>query len=131
MIELARLELHPKTFRLLLVDDELEVRDRWKGLLEGAGFAVTTAETGKKAAKAALEGRFDAVLVEYHLPDCRGTALVRWLHKRLPGLPVIVTSACAGWDMFFKARSIGAADVIPKALPARELFRTLRHSMVP
>ena len=117
-----------RTARLLLVDDEPDVRKFCADLFQEAGYSVTVAEDGKKGARAALEGRFDVAVIEYRLPDCRGIALVRWLHRRFPALPLIVFSAYADWDMFFRAGRAGAKDVIAKTSSPRELLRVVGSS---
>ena len=123
MIEAAAV----RTCRLLLVDDEPDVRKLCTDLFEGAGYAVTAVEDAKKGARAALEGAFDIGVIDYRLPDARGTALVRWLHKRCPQMALIVFSAYADWDMFFRAGSVGAKDVVAKTSSPRELLRIVKH----
>jgi two-component system NtrC family response regulator len=114
---------------LLLVDDEPDVLTFCADLFEEAGYAVTTAEDAKKAARAALAGRFDVAVIDYRLPDCRGTALVRWLRKRFPKMTLIVFSAYADWEMFFRAGSVGAKDVVAKTSSSKELLRVVQHSV--
>jgi DNA-binding response OmpR family regulator len=127
MIESAAVVPKVRTLRLLLVDDEPDVRKLCTDLFEEAGYAVTAAEDGKKGARAALKGAFDVAVIDYRLPDCRGTALVRWLRRRFPKMALIVFSAYADWDMFFRAGGVGAKDVVAKTSSPRELLRIVKH----
>lgn len=107
------------TLRLLLVDGRPDAR----APLEAAGYAVSTAASARQAME--LGGDFDVAVVEQCLPDGRGLALVRWLHRRFPRLRIVMYSACADWDLFFRARACGAEDVVAKQLTPRELVRVL------
>jgi DNA-binding NtrC family response regulator len=118
-----------RTLKLLLVDDEPDVRRLCTDLCENAGYQVTAVESGKKGARAALSEHFDVAIIDYRLPDCRGIALVRWLKKRFPKLATIVFSAYADWDMYFRASGAGAKDVIAKTSPPNELLRTVKHAV--
>lgn len=127
MIEASAAAPKVRTTRLLLVDDEPDVRKLCTDLFEEAGYAVTAAGDAKTGARAALEGRFDVAVIDYRLPDVRGTALVRWLRRRFPDMALIVFSAYADWDMFFRAGGVGAKDVVAKTSSPKELLRIVKH----
>jgi DNA-binding response OmpR family regulator len=114
-----------RTIRLLLVDDEPDVRTYYRSVLEEAGCAVTTAGTAKEGARAALEEPFDVALVDERLPDRRGLALIRWLRRRFPSMKLVLFSAFADWDMYFRGTGLGAFDVLAKDRPTSELLRVL------
>ena len=116
-----------RTVKLLLVDDEPDIRKLCSDLFEEAGYAVKAVEDAKKGARAALEERFDIAVIDYRLPDARGTALVRWLRRRFPSMALIVFSAYADWDMYFRAGSVGAKDVVAKTSSPKELLRIVKH----
>ena len=121
MNEAATLAPKTATLRLLLVDAEAGARLP----LEAGGYSVTAAATAREAARAALAAPYDVAVVEHCLPDARGTALVRWLHRRFPRMRIVMFSACADWDLFFRARACGAEDVVAKLRSHRELVRVL------
>lgn len=129
MIDIVPAAPKVRTVRLLLVDDEPDVRKLCTDLFEEAGYAVTAVEDAKKGARAALEGRYDIAVIDYRLPDARGTALVRWLHKRRPQMALIVFSAYADWDLFFRAGALGAKDVVAKTSSPKELLRIVKQSI--
>lgn len=120
-----------RTLRVLVVDDEDDIRRLCRDLFEGAGYAVTLAASAREGARAALAGAYDAAVIDYRLPDARGTALVRWLRRRFPKMALVVFSAYADWDMFFRATGVGARDVVAKVFSPSELLRVVRHSVRP
>lgn len=72
--------------RLLVVDDEPELADLMRQMLEGAGFEVATAESGAVALELLGEARFDAIVSDLRMPDMDGAALWRAVRERHPGL---------------------------------------------
>jgi two-component system NtrC family sensor kinase len=76
-------ELHS---RLLVVDDEIEIADLMRAVLEGAGYDVATAESGAVALELLAEARFDAIVSDVRMPDLDGAALWRAVRARHPHL---------------------------------------------
>ena len=76
-------ELHS---RVLVVDDEMEIADLMRAVLEGAGFDVATAESGAVALELLAEARFDAIVSDVRMPDLDGAALWRAVRARHPQL---------------------------------------------
>jgi PAS domain S-box-containing protein len=80
------IDAKPGHVRVLVVDDEPEIADLLRELLEGAGYDVMTAESGALALALLDEGAFDAVVSDLHMPDIDGAALWREIKARWPGL---------------------------------------------
>lgn len=114
-----------RTCRILLVEDEPDVGVYFRDLLSERGMTVTWAGTIHEGAAAALRQPVDIAVVDERLPDGRGTALIRWLHRRFPGMKLMVFSAFADWNMFFRASEYGAVDVLSKSRPANEVVRAI------
>src|SRR5262245_64112615 len=76
------------TGNILVVDDEKLIRWSLKEFLSQQGFAVTAVEDGRSAMKAVEEEIFDAVLLDYKLPDTNGIEVLTRIHAREPDLPV-------------------------------------------
>ena len=70
--------------RVLVVDDEPEIADLIRAVLEGAGFDVATAESGAVALEMLAEARFDAIVSDVRMPDLDGAALWRAVRERWP-----------------------------------------------
>lgn len=82
---------------VLIVDDSEAVRITLEAIFEDRGFDVIGAESLADA-RLQLSRRFDAVLVDLHLPDGSGTSLVREVRARYPTSIVIILSGDAGLD---------------------------------
>jgi two-component system NtrC family sensor kinase len=72
--------------RILVVDDEAEVAELMREVLEGAGFDVLTAESGAVALELLAEARFDAIVSDVRMPDVDGPALWQRLKEEHPAL---------------------------------------------
>jgi two-component system NtrC family sensor kinase len=72
--------------RVLVVDDEAEIAELMRAMLEGAGFEVATAESGAVALELLEEARFDAIVSDLRMPDMDGAALWREVRGRWPAL---------------------------------------------
>ena len=84
---------------ILVVDDEVEIREGLEALLSSEGFDVTPAETGAQGL-ACLEVRpFDLLLLDVSLPDCNGLELLREIRRREPALCIILITAYGSIDI--------------------------------
>ena len=72
--------------RLLVVDDEPEIGELMRSLLEGVGHEVATAESGAVALELLDTARFDAIVCDLRMPDMTGAALWQQVHERHPAL---------------------------------------------
>lgn len=99
--------------RILIVDDDRTTIKLLQTLLQLDGFEVSVTPRGKEAIQLAADFQPDALLVDYHLSDMDGVALVQAL-RRVPGLeatPVVVTS---GLDVEREALAVGASEFLLK-----------------
>src|SRR5262245_56657348 len=78
--------------RVLLVDDDPELRESVSLLLGNLGFVVTAAADGRIALRLASERDFDVVVADIFMPECDGLELVEELHRTRPSLPVVAIS---------------------------------------
>ena len=79
--------------RLLLVEDEIDIRNFLKSSLEEAGYQVHAAPDGKTAERLAVEGDFDILIVDLGLPDQDGFTLILKLRQLGVKAPVLILSA--------------------------------------
>ena len=71
---------------MLVVDDEAEIAELMRAMLEGAGFEAATAESGAVALELLAAARFDAIVSDLRMPDMDGAALWREVRVRWPAL---------------------------------------------
>jgi DNA-binding NtrC family response regulator len=79
--------------RLLLVEDEAPLRRSLENFLHRGGYAFDSCGTSREALAQALECHYDVAIVEYHLSDGDGIALIERLRTLQPNLRAIMISA--------------------------------------
>jgi DNA-binding response OmpR family regulator len=80
--------------RLLLVEDETNLRNVVQLFLEGQGYEVVPAEDGPSGIARYLDsGPFDVAMLDLNLPGCSGVEVCRAIRTREPGHPVLIVSA--------------------------------------
>lgn len=106
---------------ILVVDDEVEIREGLDALLSSEDFRVTLAETGQAGLDRLAQSPFDLLLLDVSLPDRNGIELLREIRSRDPHLPVILITAYGSIDMARAAFKSGAQDYITKPWSNDEL----------
>jgi two-component system, NtrC family, response regulator PilR len=84
---------------ILVVDDELEIREGLEALLTSESFTVTLAETGAAGLQKLEDQPFDLILLDVSLPDRNGIDMLREIRLRDPNLSVILITAYGSIDM--------------------------------
>ncbi len=114
--------------RVLVVDDEENMRDVLRRILSAEGYEVALAATGKDALGALAGGRFDFVLCDIRMPEMGGLELLREIGaRRIPGT-VIMMSAFGTVETAVEAMKLGAYDYISKPFMSDEILLTLRKA---
>ena len=110
--------------RVLLADDNLDMREYVARLLSSAGLEVVTASDGAAALAQMRLSRPDLVLTDIMMPVMDGLGLLRAIRNdaALSDLPVIMLSARAGEDAAIDGLDAGADDYLSKPFSARELL---------
>jgi DNA-binding NtrC family response regulator len=106
---------------ILVVDDEVEIREGLDVLLTSEDFRVTLAETGQAGLDRLEQNPFDLLLLDVSLPDRSGIDLLREIRGRDPNLPIILITAYGSIDMARAAFKNGAHDYITKPWSNDEL----------
>ena len=107
---------------ILVVDDEIEIREGLEALLTSESFEVTLAETGEAGLKRLEDRPFDLMLLDVSLPDRNGLELLREIRRRDPQLSIILITAFGSIDMARAAFKGGAQDYITKPWSNDELI---------
>lgn len=115
--------------QILLVEDELDVRDSIKAQLEGEGHQVVETESGSEALTLAESSQFDIVLTDVMIPDINGIELVQRINQ-LPNHPVtIVMTGYGSVEMAVKAIKAGAFDFLSKPFSVDILSATVASAL--
>ena len=100
--------------RILVVDDEEDVRAFLAETLERGGHDVTQAADGAAAIRAAREEPFDVVLTDLRMPGTDGMTVVRTVRTEQPDVEVIVLTAFGDVSTAVEAMKLGAYDYLQK-----------------
>jgi DNA-binding NtrC family response regulator len=117
----------PDTFRVLIVDDDTEMRQSLAVLLERSGWSVDTV-AGAQIALSRLEATVpDVILSDVRMPGMSGLELLGELSKR-PAPPLVLISAHGDIPMAVDAIQNGAYSFLEKPFEPRRLLTVLRHA---
>ncbi|MGE4559292.1 MAG: sigma-54-dependent transcriptional regulator [Desulfobulbus sp.] len=111
---------------ILVVDDELSMREFLRILLEKEGYQVTLAAEGKSALQLAEQHPFDLVISDIRMPGMTGLELLAQLKEVQPDIGVIMITAFASPDDAVTAMKNGAFDYITKPFNVDEIKRVVR-----
>jgi two-component system phosphate regulon response regulator PhoB len=113
--------------RVLVVDDEKDLRSLLEYNLVQAGFGVVTAENGKEALERVRESPPDLVLLDVLLPDMPGTEVLKALRRSTPRpLPILMLTAKGEEIDRVLGLELGADDYVVKPFSVRELILRVR-----
>lgn len=116
--------------RILVIDDEPQVRGFLEKVLMRAGYEVSTAKNGAEGLYIFEIEPFDLILTDIFMPDQDGLEVLRDLTHKAPDIPVIVTSGGSP-DMpqdFLKfAKALGADVTLPKPFDQAQLLDAIER----
>src|ERR1700733_1726878 len=111
--------------RILVVDDEEDVRAFLAKTLERGGHDVTQAAGGAAAIRPAREEPFDVVLTDLRMPGTDGMTVVRTVRTEQPDVEVIVLTAFGDVATAVEAMKLGAYDYLEKPVSSPDAIRGL------
>jgi len=105
---------------ILVVDDEIRIRDLVRGYLEHDGHQVLTASSGAEALKVAANSVMDLIVLDLRLPDIPGEEVAREIRRR-NDVPILMLTAKANERDRIHGLEVGADDYLTKPFSPREL----------
>lgn len=111
--------------KILLIDDDLKLCRLVKDYLSGFGYDVTTAHTGSQGLDQALNGTFQAVILDVMLPGMDGFEVLKRI-RSVSTVPVLMLTALGDEADRIAGLEVGADDYLPKTFSTRELLARLR-----
>ena len=115
--------------RLLIVDDDAEVRYFLREALRRDGFAVDEAESTSEAIRKAGQGGYDLVLLDHRLPDAEGITIVGELRRLQPDALVLMMTAYGTRGTALEAIRRGAYDFLTKPVKLDDLRVVLARAL--
>ncbi|MCL1961691.1 MAG: response regulator [Desulfovibrionaceae bacterium] len=115
---------------ILVVDDELGIRDLLSEVLSDEGHTVELAENAAQARAARQNSRPDLVLLDIWMPDTDGVTLLKeWRGSGQLTMPVIMMSGHATIDTAVEATRIGAQAFLEKPITLQKLLKTVGQAL--
>lgn len=114
---------------ILVVDDEISMREFLEMLLAKEGYRVSLAKNGKQAVALIKKKTYDLVLTDIRLGDITGLDVLRAVKKENPRTVVIMISAYSTTEIAVEAMNEGAYDFVPKPFDNHELRSTISKAL--
>ena len=116
--------------QILVVDDEIGIRELLSEILRDEGHDVRLAENAAAARAARESGRPDLVLLDIWMPDSDGITLLKeWADSGQLGMPVIMMSGHGTIDTAVEATKIGAMDFLEKPIALQKLLASVKRAL--
>lgn len=115
--------------RVLIVDDEREMRELLRDRLVRRDFEVDVADSYAVALERLDADRCDAVVTDIQMRGQSGIELCEWLRANRPDVPVVVITGFGSLDTAIAAIRAGAHDFLPKPFEVEELVFRLEHAL--
>lgn len=115
---------------ILVVDDEMGIRELLSEILSDEGHAIQLAENAQQAREARAGGAPDLVLLDIWMPDTDGVTLLKeWQRDGLLTMPVIMMSGHATIDTAVEATRIGALNFLEKPIALQKLLKAVQQGL--
>ena len=116
--------------QILVVDDEMGIRELLSEILTDEGHSVMLAENAAAARRVRAEKRPDLVLLDIWMPDTDGISLLKeWSAANLLTMPVVMMSGHGTIDSAVEAARIGAVDFLEKPIALQKLLQTVKKAL--
>jgi len=117
------------TFRILVADDEKNIRLGLARSLEMDGYAVVQAEDGQEALRIMLKSEIDLVVADLRMPKLPGDELLKKIVSSYPAIPVIILTGHGTVDSAVEAMHNGAYDFITKPVNLERLSLLAKRAL--
>jgi len=114
---------------ILVVDDELLIRDLLFDFFTAQGYKTHLAENGKKALEMLDSISFQTALVDLKMPEIDGIELTTFIAKKMPQIPIILMTAFPSMDSAIEAIRCGVYDYVVKPFNITELHETIKKAV--
>jgi excisionase family DNA binding protein len=113
--------------RILVIDDDENIRSLFKDVLEGTGHLVTTASQSGQALAYLRSGEFDLAFLDLMLPDLNGAELFKQIKELAPDLPVTIITGYPDSDLMMKALEHGPLGAMKKPFDSGDILAAVNN----
>ena len=119
------------SFKILIIEDNQDIRENTQELLELSDYSVETAENGKEGVKKAKEISPDLIICDIMMPELDGYGVLQILskHPDTASIPFIFLTAKAEQDDFRKGMTLGADDYLTKPFDETDLLNAVENRL--
>ncbi len=114
---------------ILVIDDEIGMREGCRRALIPQGFRVSTAENGAEGLRKLHEEKFDLILLDAMMPGLSGLELLERIHQIDPDVICVMITGYATVDLAAQAMKQGAHDFLPKPFTSDELLAAVQRGL--
>ena len=118
------------SFKILIVDDEKNVRLMYRSSLESEGYEIHEADSGAKALEQCLARTHDAAILDLRMPGMDGLELLEKMKALNIETPVVIITAFGDVPNAVNAMKLGAIDFLPKPLTPDQLRNVVKDILV-
>ena len=113
--------------RILIIDDDEDIRTVFKLNLEKVGYVVDTAEGGKEAIEKSKDKHFNLALIDIKLPDMEGTQLLKALGESVPNMIKIMVTGFPTLQNVIESLNEGADGYILKPIDMDKVLKMIEE----
>ncbi len=114
---------------ILVVDDEKNIRETLRDILEDEGFKVHLASDGREAISMIDKNEYEIVLLDLWIPEVGGMDVLKYIKERQPDCQTIIITGHGTIDTAVKATKLGAFDFLEKPLSSERLLSVINHAI--
>lgn len=115
--------------RLLIIDDESELREVLIALLETSTSLIQEAANGIEGIELLKKQKFDAVLSDEKMPKKSGMDVLKWMRENGLNTPFIIHTGYGQKDIVYEAQKLGVYAFVSKPWDERALIRTVEEAL--
>jgi DNA-binding response OmpR family regulator len=115
--------------RLLIVDDELLIRDLLYDFFAGREYEIAVAENGRRALAQFESGHFDTVILDLKMPDMDGLEVASEIRQRDPQVPIIIMTGYPSMESAIDALRQHADDYFIKPFNVKQMNRAVETAL--
>lgn len=113
--------------RILIVDDEEDLRTLLAQVLENAGHQVQTVSNGKEAISRLGQEQFDLALLDIQMPTVNGIQVLKFIREHCPDTKAIMLTGYADLKHAMEAKEFGAREFIGKPYKIEDIISTVER----
>jgi DNA-binding NtrC family response regulator len=113
--------------RILIVDDETDLRTLLRHILTAQGYQITDAEDGEEAIELIKKQKFDIALLDIQMPNINGIQVLKYIKEHSPQTKAVMLTGYADLKHAMEAKEFGARDFIGKPYKLEDVLSTIEH----